>query len=510
MAVADVTPGPDGTAHYPWVPSGATDVHIELIITGTTGTVIDKTFHVTIGKHPITPGPVTPHVGTPGFLERLSELLQDIGNFIKKLPPLIKYGLPWFLFALLVADIVYLTYHIRREIKEQKKLEALIEHEREISTLKKIFLSLASHYMRTPLATLMGGADLLEPINKTAFIAITNFNGELKALSAKIEDLIRTNPESSLVTISKEADPEDLKPTWRRPMLIIPVILIGICAFSFDFLVQQAGTFDVGQINLIAQVIVFGSVAMLLYSVAHLNQLHKAALKRANAVLAEEANFNEQRDSFIRLAGTELSTEVNKLDTSLSQLGVNPATKFLTQGQGLLHTLVTKLRVAQQITGSAAGTPYVSTQAGTVFAAALQPLADKIKANNVDVKLKGDFAFQTQSPELLEYVMQTVIDNAIAYSPENSHIEIDANSANGLANITITDHGTGISEDKKYGLFQAFSKLEGAEVFNHEGMGFSLYLDKLIVSYLHGQIAIDSVKPMGTEVTLTLPLGATT
>src|SRR5258706_3248877 len=249
---------------------------------------------------------------------------------------------------------------------------------------------------------------------------------------------------------------------------------------------------------------------MLLYSAAHLHQLHKAALKRANALLAEEALFNEQRDSFITLASTELQEEISHLDLRMQQLGPNPASKFLNQGQQLLHGLVSKLRVAQQLQGSTATTPYTNAQLSTLFAGARQTLENKITAKNIDVSMKGDFQFQTQSPELLEFVMQTILDNAIEYSPQNSKIELDAESQHGLATITITDHGSGIAEDKKYGLFQAFSKLEGAEVFNHEGMGFSLYLDKLIVSYLHGQIAIDSVKPMGTEVTLTLPLGATT
>jgi two-component system sensor histidine kinase EvgS len=53
-------------------------------------------------------------------------------------------------------------------------------------------------------------------------------------------------------------------------------------------------------------------------------------------------------------------------------------------------------------------------------------------------------------------------------------------------------------------LFQPFSKAEGAEVFTHEGMGFSLYLDKLIMLYLGGDIQIQSEQGRGTQVTISL------
>jgi K+-sensing histidine kinase KdpD len=53
-------------------------------------------------------------------------------------------------------------------------------------------------------------------------------------------------------------------------------------------------------------------------------------------------------------------------------------------------------------------------------------------------------------------------------------------------------------------LFQAFSKTEGAETFNHEGMGFSLYMDKLIMNYLVGDIRVESAPQKGTKVVLSL------
>jgi signal transduction histidine kinase len=66
----------------------------------------------------------------------------------------------------------------------------------------------------------------------------------------------------------------------------------------------------------------------------------------------------------------------------------------------------------------------------------------------------------------------------------------------------VADNGQGIPTDKLNSLFQPFSKAEGAEVFTHEGMGFSLYLNKLIMMYLGGTIGIESAEGKGTQVTL--------
>jgi signal transduction histidine kinase len=54
-------------------------------------------------------------------------------------------------------------------------------------------------------------------------------------------------------------------------------------------------------------------------------------------------------------------------------------------------------------------------------------------------------------------------------------------------------------------LFRPFTQTQDVERFTHEGMGFSLYLDKLIMSYLGGTITINSRPGVETAATITLP-----
>jgi signal transduction histidine kinase len=55
-------------------------------------------------------------------------------------------------------------------------------------------------------------------------------------------------------------------------------------------------------------------------------------------------------------------------------------------------------------------------------------------------------------------------------------------------------------------LFKPFSRTDSAETFDTEGLGFSLYLDKVITNYLKGNIAVESDQGTGTRVTVSVPV----
>jgi C4-dicarboxylate-specific signal transduction histidine kinase len=44
------------------------------------------------------------------------------------------------------------------------------------------------------------------------------------------------------------------------------------------------------------------------------------------------------------------------------------------------------------------------------------------------------------------------------------------------------------------------------ETFDQTGLGLSLYLDNIIVSYLGGKLSVAAARGRGTEVTISLPV----
>jgi K+-sensing histidine kinase KdpD len=145
----------------------------------------------------------------------------------------------------------------------------------------------------------------------------------------------------------------------------------------------------------------------------------------------------------------------------------------------------------------------------------LNELVDKVKQRHAQRITQKSLMIETdfkkvndlnQDPLLVEFVLETVMDNAIEYSPPAGKIEITSKKEKKEAVILITDKGAGISEAKLNLLFQEFSRTDNVvENYQHEGIGLSLYLDNLIIQYLGGSMSAESKPGKGTTIILSLP-----
>ena len=68
-----------------------------------------------------------------------------------------------------------------------------------------------------------------------------------------------------------------------------------------------------------------------------------------------------------------------------------------------------------------------------------------------------------------------------------------------MAQLSVTDTGTGISESDLPQLFQRFRRIEGARRRSHEGSGIGLALVRELVEMHGGSIAVES-KPGGKHI----------
>ena len=101
---------------------------------------------------------------------------------------------------------------------------------------------------------------------------------------------------------------------------------------------------------------------------------------------------------------------------------------------------------------------------------------------------------------LLTRAMIKIVENASEYSPEQTEIEITAESQAGGVYIKVTDHGQGIVEEEKEGIFKfLYEKNEDLRHKNgKKAMGLALV--KLIIDAHRGRIWIESTRGTGTSV----------
>ncbi len=112
--------------------------------------------------------------------------------------------------------------------------------------------------------------------------------------------------------------------------------------------------------------------------------------------------------------------------------------------------------------------------------------------------IKGD-------SNILHKIICNLLDNAVKYT-KHGEINLNAETKNNTALITISDTGIGISEDHIRIIFEPFRQASEGLTRKYEGSGLGLSITKKYVELLKGKINIASQLDVGTTLTLEFPL----
>jgi signal transduction histidine kinase len=107
-------------------------------------------------------------------------------------------------------------------------------------------------------------------------------------------------------------------------------------------------------------------------------------------------------------------------------------------------------------------------------------------------------------PDRFQMVIRNLLSNASKYSPNGTGIEVDIHRNGESANITVTDQGTGISEEDQVGLFTRFVRIESTE--HVKGTGLGLWLSREIARMHGGELSVTSEVGHGSTFKFTVPL----
>lgn len=108
--------------------------------------------------------------------------------------------------------------------------------------------------------------------------------------------------------------------------------------------------------------------------------------------------------------------------------------------------------------------------------------------------------------QLLHYIFNNLLVNAVKYSPEggNIHFNLNCDPIQGVAIFSIQDQGIGIPEADQARLFESFYR--ASNVRSIPGTGLGLVIVKKCVEAHKGQISVNSQADVGTTFIITLPL----
>lgn len=106
--------------------------------------------------------------------------------------------------------------------------------------------------------------------------------------------------------------------------------------------------------------------------------------------------------------------------------------------------------------------------------------------------------------ELLDSMLENFVENAIKYAPSGTDIELTLSPAAEGVELSVRDHGPGVSEELKQKMFERFSRGKPSNEIPGSGLGLSIAAE---IARIHN-VKIDLSAPQngpGMRVTLTFP-----
>ena len=108
------------------------------------------------------------------------------------------------------------------------------------------------------------------------------------------------------------------------------------------------------------------------------------------------------------------------------------------------------------------------------------------------------------NPDQLRQVLVNLLENALKFTPANGLISVAFETVNGMAKLTITDTGIGISAEDLPHLFERFHRGRNASTYAGNGLGLAIV--KAIVTAHKGSVSVQSESGQGTQIIVSIPI----
>jgi signal transduction histidine kinase len=128
------------------------------------------------------------------------------------------------------------------------------------------------------------------------------------------------------------------------------------------------------------------------------------------------------------------------------------------------------------------------------------PRAD-LRGSRLQLRTPTVAAISRGDPDRVRQIIRILLDNALTHTPEGTDVTVTTYSANGRAELTVSDGGPGIPQRAQKRIFERFYTADSAG-----GSGLGLAIASELAQRMEGQIRISSSRRF-TAFTLDLPPG---
>lgn len=432
-----------------------------------------------------------------------SSLLGQLAQALKNTPTIVAYSFPYILFALLGLLLLILIWQTRQEIAKVLLLKRTLERERLIAQEKDDFLVISSHYLRTPAAIINLGIDELRRAAKVAPTTIVALSASSIIITNRVKKL--TEDVTNNVFLKDIEEPDVKTETinaFSSPYFFLPILSVALLAILGNIAFASVGKISPSIVNFLTQMLTFVIVASLVYVFFRRKYLEKQQRENYEKTVQYQRILDNARNDFIENTRTDLQTEVEKMKEILSQAENKKQLKNIGNGVSRLSSMLKKFGILAQIESAQTKRISKETNLNQIIDEILEKRKADIDKKRLSVKITGERIVATTDKSKLYFVISSLIDNAIKFNKINGGIDINIHQGKEAISVTISDTGIGIKKADLAHIFKPFSRIGKALEFNYEGMGISLFINKIVMNYLGGDIMVESVQNKGTKTTV--------
>ena len=242
--------------------------------------------------------------------------------------------------------------------------------------------------------------------------------------------------------------------------------------------------------------------------------LHGRHLTAEAATAAELSKVNELRSALLAAVSHDLRTPLASVKASVTSLLADDvdwtpeaAREFciaIDEEADRLAALVANLLDMSRLTAGSLNIRNATVGVEEVVPAALASLGDRSRHGRVAANIPETLPRVHTDPALLERAVANLIDNAIAWSPADQPVRVEAGAVASEIHLRIIDRGPGISVADRERVFQPFQRL--GDRSNGAGVGLGLAVAQGFVRAVGGDLFIEDTPGGGTTMVITVPL----
>jgi len=230
----------------------------------------------------------------------------------------------------------------------------------------------------------------------------------------------------------------------------------------------------------------------------------------------ESRRVEEIRRDFVANTSHELKTPVGALallaetveDAADDPEAVRRFAGRMRQEASRLTNLVQDMITLSRIQAAEPIPDPVPVKLDAVVAEALDRCRMKATARGIELAAIGTHGLSVLGDEdLLITALRNLLENAVAYSPDKTRVEVSTElSAGDAVEVSVADQGIGIPERDRERIFERFYRVDPARSRATGGTGLGLAIVKHVTAAHGGQVTVESTEGKGSTFTLRLPL----